>query len=192
MNETSKAMTRRWVEDMIGDFPWKSLFVGKGIDVGCGPDKVQIDDCIGFDQGDGDANDLCRYFKSNTFDYLHASHILEHMKDAKSSLTTWSNIVKKGGHIIGEVPSWELYEGKRPRSIWNDDHKSTWSMWNKFGGTELPHHYAPDFFKSDLFDIKLLRLVDSNYDYTIGASIDQTNTESNAVECFIEFVLIKK
>ena len=189
-NETSKAMKRRKGETLI---PWNKIFQGNGIDVGCGPDKLPFEDCIGFDLGDGDANKLDEYFPENHFDYLHASHVLEHMYDATDALLRWLKVVKPGGHIVGEVPSWELYEGKRSRSIYNPDHKSTWSMWNKIGAGELPHHFAPNFFSTmtgSFYPIQV-RLVDANYDYIVGSSIDQTNTPGNEVECFIEFVIKK-
>jgi SAM-dependent methyltransferase len=194
-NETSKAMKRRWKEDDDTGQPfWGNMFKGGiGIDVGCGPDKLPFENCIGFDVQDGDANDLSKYFPDNHFDYIHASHVLEHMIDPRKAFESWIKVLKPWGNIIGEVPSWELYEGKRDRSIWNPDHRSTWSMWSLMGGRELPHYYAPLFFTSfDELNMHRLHLVDSNYDYTIGSSIDQTNTPGNEVECFIEFVLQKK
>ena len=65
-------------------------------------------------------------------------------------------------------------------------------MWNKTGGTELPHIFVPDFFEStDQANIISLRLIDSNYDYCLGASVDQTFDFDKRVECYIEFVLQK-
>ena len=49
MNEASKAMRRRMLEDKLGIFNWGDIFVGNGIDVGCGPDKIKYDSCIAFD-----------------------------------------------------------------------------------------------------------------------------------------------
>jgi SAM-dependent methyltransferase len=194
MKETSKAMRRRWVEDAEGVFPWRSIFVGDGIDIGSGDDLLPVDGCRPFDQGDGDANVLDKYFQPETFDYVHGSHVLEHMHDVSDVLKRWCSLLKKGGHIVGEVPSWELYEHKRERSIFNPDHKSTWSMWNKKGGSALPHYHAPDFFSSfsgaNGLTMLLCRLVDTDYDYKAG-DIDQTVPHGSTVECFIEFVLKK-
>lgn len=193
--ETSKALRRRWIEDHNGEFPWKALFSGRGIDIGSGDDPLPFEGCEPFDQQHGDANEMLKYFKPGTFNYVHASHILEHVKDAKASIGQWIKLLKKGGHLIGEVPSWELYEHRRPISIWNPDHKSTWSMWSKKGGGALPHYHAPTFFadvaKAFGASIVQVRLVDTNYNYQLGGQVDQTFHEDEGVECFIEFVLKK-
>lgn len=190
-NETAKATRRRTQEEKDGMFPWSTILKGKALDIGCGPDLLKIPGCEGWDLRDGDCNDMRPYFPSDTFDLLHASHVLEHMRDAKASVESWLSILKPGGYLVGEVPSWELYEGKRDTSIWNMDHKSTWSMWSMKGGKILPHHYAPDFFTQFNVDVLLLRIVDTNYDYCVGASRDQTWGVGNKTECFIEFCLKK-
>ncbi len=56
MNEASKAMRRRLIEDELGIFNWSEIFTGNGIDVGCGPDKIWYDSCRAFDLEHGDAN----------------------------------------------------------------------------------------------------------------------------------------
>lgn len=192
MREASKAMRRRYIEDKTGQFAWFRLFRGKGIDVGCGPDKLPFEECIGFDKEDGDANRLGEHFPVGTFDYLHASQCLEHMLDPTSALISWLAVVKKGGHLVISVPDWCLYEGMEWPSRFNPDHKSTWSLW--LTGSPAPCHiHVPSWLAefSELADIKLCRLVDTNYDYTKPSSVDQTLEESDGVEAFIEFVLKK-
>lgn len=190
MNESSKAMRRRWVEDAQGIFPWRSLFKGRGIDVGCGQDKIPFDECEPFDQEDGDANELSAYFPDNTFDYLHSSQSLEHMHDPRKALKDWIKIVKPGGHLIVTIPSWELYEGMRWPSRWNPDHKATFSM--SLRGSPAPIHILlPDFLQELAARTVLCRLVDTNYDHSIGSTKDQTWDESDSIEAFIEFVIQK-
>ena len=191
MNETSKAMRRRLIENELQVFNWSEIFSGKGIDVGCGDDKIWYDNCIPFDMKDGDANCISKYFPAK-FDYLHSSQCLEHMHNPYEAIIEWIKIVKSGGHLIVSIPDWDLYEGKNWPSKYNPDHKSTWSFTHetspakyhvniyKFLDYLKPHCYA-----------KRAMLVDTNYDYKIESSVDQTFIESNGVEAFIEMVLCK-
>lgn len=191
MNETSKATRRRWIEQTEKIIPWDRIFIGKGIDVGCGTDKLPFEDCIGFDQKDGDANDITKYFQPETFDYLHSSQSLEHMIDPAKALKSWIEVVKKGGFLIATVPSWELYEGMRWPSVYNPDHRSTWSMWMKDSPSPI-HVLLPKWLKQfTSVNVILCRLVDNNYDYKKGVTLDQTWNEADGVECFLEFVLEK-
>lgn len=185
-------MRRRYDEVQKGIFDWQSIFIGKGIDVGCSDDKIPFDECIPFDLEQGDANNLSAYFPENHFDYLHSSQSLEHMHSPKECLIDWIRVVKPGGYLVVTVPSWELYEGMRWPSVSNPDHKSTWSMVVK--GSPAPIHvHLPSFLKeiSHLVTTKICRLVDSNYDYSVGVTRDQTYIEADGAEAFYEFVLQK-
>lgn len=187
MKETSKAMRRRWEEET---FPWKQIFTGNGIDVGVGDDPILGLYCTPFDKRDGDANRLSSYFPANHFDWLHSSQSLEHMLNPHLSIRDWIKVVKPGGHLICTVPSWELYEGMVWPSRWNSDHKSTFSLWQK-GSPAKIHVYVPEFLEELGLKVNLCRLVDTNYDYSVGTRIDQTFKFGNGVEAFIEFVIQK-
>lgn len=185
-------MRRRWCEAEAGSFDWKDVFTGRGIDVGCGDDPLPLDNCQRFDRPDGDANHLGSLLPAESFDYLHASQVLEHMHDPKVSLTSWLKVVKEGGYVIITVPDVVLYEGMRWPSVWNPDHKTTWSLHLKH--SRCPKHvYVPDFlaFFRAAAETKLVRLLDCNYDYSVGTAIDQTLPEANGVEPWIEIVLRK-
>jgi hypothetical protein len=41
------------------------------------------------------------------------------------------------------------------------------------------------------FDLELCRLVDTNYNYKVGTTLDQTLDRNKGVEAFIEFVIKK-
>lgn len=190
MHETTKAMRRRWIEDASGGYKWRRLFQGQGIDVGAGDDPVALEGCRPFDMRDGDANCLSSYFKAGAFDWLHASQCLEHMCQPKEALADWGKVVRRGGHLIVTVPSWELYEGMVWPSRWNPDHKSTWSLWQT--GSPAPCHvHVPSFLQAfaGAMDTRLCRLVDTHYNYSVGPSVDQTLNPMDEVECWIEFVL---
>lgn len=183
-------MRRRWCEQATGGFPWNSLFHGSGIDVGCGNDPLPFSDCIPFDQKDGDANQISQYFEADTFDYLHASQCLEHMHDPRHALSEWLKIVKPGGVVICTIPDWVAYEGMRWPSVSNPDHKSSWSMIYR-GSTAPIHIHIPSYLAEFPVSVLLARFVDTNYDYTVGTSMDQTREESDGVECWNEFVIRK-
>jgi len=191
MNETSKAMRRRMIEDELGIFNWSQIIKGKGIDVGCGPDKVWDDNCMAFDQEQGDANKISEYF-GDGFDYLHASQCLEHMHDPYAAMVEWLKIIKSGGHAIISIPDWTLYEGWVWPSRYNPDHKSTWSF--TFEQSPSKHHVNIYKFLDNLSPYcyaKRVMLVDNNYNYGTSTSVDQTFEEANGVEAFIEMVLCK-
>lgn len=193
MRETSKASRRRYIEEFQGGFAWKSLLQGKGIDIGPGDDLLPVEGCQGFDMEDGDANVIHEYFPENHFNYVHASQCLEHMHDPNQAIRNWVKIVKPSGHLIITIPDWDLYEGRTFPSRWNPDHKASFSMSSKESSAPI-HIYIPHFLKSleDVAKTVLYRLVDTNYNYDTGTSVDQTYDESAGVEAFIEIVLQKK
>ena len=188
--ESSKAMRRRWCEAAEGKFPWKKIFKGRGIDVGCGDDPLPFPGCQPFDQQHGDANKLSSYYPPGHFDYLHSSQSLEHMLDPREALADWLKVVKSGGHLIITVPSWELYEGMRFPSVFNPDHKSTWSMTLPKSSAPI-HILVPEYLQTLDVEVLICRQVDTNYDHRIGTKKDQTWEESDGVEAFIELVLKK-
>lgn len=171
---------------------WEEVFTGKGIDIGAGDDLIDIDGVVGFDVQDGDANRLHDYFPASSFDYIHASQCLEHMHDPVAALESWMKVLRVGGFAVITIPSWELYEGMVWPSRYNPDHKSTFSMWQK--GSPAPNHVLlPDWLYNNFSQhkIEICRLVDTNYNYSIGTQMDQTYDRANAVEAFIEFVIKK-
>lgn len=198
MRETSKAHIRRMKEADAGLFPWREIFVGDGVDVGSGDDPLtkHLLNVTTFDLKDGDANQLSKYFPPGRFDWLHASNVAEHMHAPVACIYEWLTVVKRGGHLVMTVPSMELYGDmlwkKGPR--YNDDHKSTWSIWMK--GSPAPIHvYVQTFVKgiedSGVAKPRLTRLVDTNYDYRVMFTRDQTFRYEDGVECFIEIVMEK-
>lgn len=193
MRETSKAMKRRWREHDEGIFPWKDIFVGRAIDIGSGDDPLKIPEgCRPFDTKDGDANRLSEYFSADAFDLIHASQVLEHMHDPMVTLRDWLSILAPGGNLVVTIPSWELYEGKRARSIYNADHKATFSTFSRQGSVALPHFFIPDDLRTNIpdgFTMPLCRLLAENYDFIKGASVDQTYRYEDLVEPWIEFVI---
>lgn len=196
MRETTKAQARRMTEDTNGKFQWRMIFTGKGCDIGPGDDPIRVPGVLLFDKEQGDCNVLDKYFAPDTFDFLHSSNCLEHVFNAHDALGRWIKVVKPGGHLVITIPESTLYGDmlwkKGPR--YNDDHKSTFSVYHK--GSPAPRHYhiptwIPQVEKE--FGVKCLlqRLVDTNYDYSVMFTRDQTFRFEDGVECFCEIVLLK-
>jgi SAM-dependent methyltransferase len=148
--ETSKAHERRIREGFF-----KKYTNGVGLDVGCGHDPIhapsfaQPGDLLewpGFGlwvtqsimkgskfvvpwdmcHGDGDAHELA-LIQPETFDYVHSSHLLEHLEDPVRFLRRAFEVLKPGGYLLLLVPHRDRYENKRLLpSNWNGDHKSYW------------------------------------------------------------------
>lgn len=119
MNEASKTRAlwgpreREWVR-------------GEGLDIGCGPDPI-VPGVRTFDVEDGDANEILRYI-TGSFDFVFSSHCLEHMKDPALALAQWWRLVKPGGCLIVIVPDEDLYEQGYFPSLFNLDHKATFTI----------------------------------------------------------------
>jgi ubiquinone/menaquinone biosynthesis C-methylase UbiE len=63
-------------------------------------------------------------YEDNSFDYVYASHVLEHLDDPITAIKNWYRICKPGGHIIMSIPHRDLYERKKTLpSNWNLDHR---------------------------------------------------------------------
>lgn len=59
--------------------------------------------------GDGDAQFL-HTIDDNCYDFLHASHCLEHMVDWKIALENWIRVVIPRGYLIITIPEEQMYE----------------------------------------------------------------------------------
>ena len=101
---------------------------GKGLDIGCGDDPVRPD-VQHFDIEHGDANCVTQFVTElETFDYVFSSHCLEHMHDPRSAIEEWWKLVKPDGMMFVVVPDEDLYEQGYWPSLFNSDHKSTFSI----------------------------------------------------------------
>lgn len=185
-------MKRRWAEKTVGDSGvlWSEVFRGKGADVGAGNDCIPLPDCRGFDKADGNVERLSDYIQPESLDYIHASQCLEHMSDPAQAVHDWLRCIRPTGFLISTQPDFVLYEGLKWPSQYNPDHRSSWSMWLK--GSPAPIHCKlPEWL--DQFKCRILtcRLVDSNYDYSVMTTKDQTFNPQDAVECWLEFCIQK-
>ncbi len=176
--------------------------VGDGIDIGSGADPLTqyneffplMKSCRTWDMPDGDA-ELMATIADNTFDFVHSSHCLEHMRNMDVALENWVRILKPGGHMVCLVPDEDLYEqGVFPSTI-NTDHKHTLTVYKKQSWSSK---------SVNLFDllaglkqpvqVKKIELMDLTYRYDFNRAFNQTRFDQTMTpigECAIEFVLRK-
>jgi SAM-dependent methyltransferase len=100
---------------------------GRVIDIGCGPDLV-VPHAVPFDLAQGDAQWILEHFEPESFDCVHSSHCLEHMKNVEAALRQWWALVKPGGYLVIVVPDEDLYEQGAWPSCFNTDHKATFNL----------------------------------------------------------------
>ena len=169
-------------KDLFGQLE-KAIFKGKGIDIGCGPDPI-FPHVKRFDQNDGDANHITDYVKEQ-FDFVFSSHCLEHMHDPYAALKEWWKLVKEGGYLYVTVPEEDLYEQGHWPSIYNSDHKHTFTMYKDKSWSPVSVNVL-DLVRS-LPDAQVIKveLQDYGYDYT-QKDVDQTYcNDAMAQICFI-------
>jgi SAM-dependent methyltransferase len=199
MNETSKSIFSK-----IKDSRYATrYFVGDGIDIGAGPDPIVhyheffplMRSCRVWDMPDGDA-ELMGGVGDGTFDFVHSSHCLEHMRNPAIALNNWLRILKPGGHLVCLIPDEDLYEQGQFPSTYNGDHKHTFTIWKQRSWSS----HSINLFDllsatAHAVEIKKIELLDATYRYNFNQYIqkprfDQTLTPVG--ECAIEFVLKKK
>lgn len=141
-------------------------FAGRVLDIGCGPDLV-VPWAQPFDIEHGDANDILRYLPAGSFDCVHSSHCLEHMRDVPHALAQWWALVRRGGYMVLVVPDEDLYEQGYWPSVFNRDHKATFRL-------DKPDSWSPASYDlrrlvSGLPDCEILdiRVQDQGYNHSL-------------------------
>jgi ADP-heptose:LPS heptosyltransferase len=85
---------------------------GKGIDVGCGDNKI-LPEAIGVDIADAanevtaDARQLP--FEDGLMDYVFSSHCLEDVEDTGGTLSEWMRVLRAGGNLVLYLPHKNFY-----------------------------------------------------------------------------------
>ena len=184
--ETSKARESRLAEGFF-----EKYCSGHGIDIGCGNDKI-TEEAEGWDNGrfgyDSDDAMFMKGVEDEKYDYVYASHILEHMEDPWCAVANWWRILKHGGHLIVVVPSRDLYEKRdQPPSRWNLEHKWFFTLDGEHDRKALNLRVFFEDLMEDLgeYEVELMRVRDA------GHTITDPNVHSNG-EYSIEAVLKKK
>ena len=132
MNEASKTFYK--YSDLL--LPYLQ---GKILDIGAGVDPITADALV-FDKLEGDAQVLDQYFPSESFDTVFSSHCLEHMLNPREAIQSWYSLVKPGGYLITIVPDEDLYEQGHFPSIFNSDHKATFTLAKSHSWSPVSHN----------------------------------------------------
>jgi SAM-dependent methyltransferase len=130
--EASKAALRRLHDPAF----MARYMVGHALDVGSGEDGLSkqmhlwplLRSVRDWDVGDGDAM-LLEDVPDASFDLVHSSHSLEHMRSPEGALLRWLDVTKPGGHVVVLVPDEDMYEQGQFPSTFNPDHKSTFTTY---------------------------------------------------------------
>ena len=175
-NETRKCYEKRLRR---GDF--EKYLLGRGLDVGCGPDPLTAPQAAvdPWDLGEGDGEVLSA-IKDGTYDFVYSSHCLEHLRSVETALSNWARALKTGGALYVVVPDYTLYEKETFPSRYNSDHKHTFSLHISRKAAGRANHWN---IKEDLapllrsLGIELVEsfLEDDHYDYGMSPEKDQTH-----------------
>jgi len=133
---------------------------GRILDIGCGGNKI-THDSVGVDGRllDGvdvicdraDDYDLLIYFRDkqlpNVFDTVFSSHFLEHCPNQHQTIMVWSDLLKRGGHLVLYLPDGRHYDNKENEEHMVDMNHDQFIFWFKrvfcgegknFKGEHLP------------------------------------------------------
>ena len=193
MKECSKAVMRRLADTRFAS----RFFVGEGIDIGAGEDPLSLygelfprmAGLFAWDLPQGDAQELAGVADAS-FDFVHSSHSLEHMRDPTIALRNWFRVLKPGGHLVFVVPDEDLYEQGQFPSSRNSDHKWTFTI-NKARSWSPQSVNVMDLVwqLGDAAQPVKMELLDATFRYDLPR-FDQTLTPIG--ECGIEVVLRKR
>jgi len=178
--ETSKARSRRVAERL-----YDTVFVGRGIDIGCGDDPI-LPDCIKWDVAQGDAHDLAG-IPNESLDYVYSSHCLEHLADPERALRRWWEVLRTGGKLFVAVPDEDLYEQVCWPSRYNPEHKVTFTPHKSASWSPVSRNIADLIAMLPCHKLIYLKTCDDRY-IRSGGEWDRTIGDGEAA---IEFLVEK-
>lgn len=193
MYETLKAMKRRQRDPNFTS----RYFVGRGIDIGCGPDPLGHQKIYGawpamttvdqWDIEEGDAQ-VMEGVPSDTYDFVYSSHTLEHVLDPVATLARWWKILKPGGYLVLVVPDEDMYE----RGVWpphfNTDHKHTFAL-AKVSSWSPVSRNVDELLRALAGEVIKIERVEENFIFDAPPQVDQTAV--SIAECSIEAIVRK-
>lgn len=192
MKECSKSIPRR-----IKDSNFiRKYFTGNGLDIGGKPDPLSlyrelfplVKSIQTWDLEDGDGQTLSTV-GDNMFDFVHSSHCLEHLVDPTEAIANWLRVVREGGYVIVTVPDEDLYEQGYFPSIFNRDHKWTFTIYKETSWSSKSINLLEILKKlSKSSQIIKIEVINELYRYNFPL-YDQTLTP--IAESSIEFILQK-
>ena len=179
--ETSKAYRRRFQDGYF-----QRVFLGRGIDIGCGDDPV-TPDCVRWDLEQGDAQELPG-LPPETFDWVYSSHCLEDLADPGRALQRWWEVLKPGGHLLAVVPDEDLYEQGSWPSRFNAGHRWSFTIHKSESWSPVSLSLVELLAGLPRHQVLWLKTCDSGYDYG-GGVWDRTHGPAEAAieACVLKF-----
>jgi SAM-dependent methyltransferase len=175
----------------------QAYFRGCGLDIGGALDPLLLyreffplmQDVSTWDWDQGDAQYL-HGVDDESYDFVHSSHCLEHMRDPAEALANWFRVVKPGGHLVALVPDEDLYEQGGWPSTFNGDHKVTFTV-RKARSWSPASYNLLELIRDlpDAAELKALNVLDASFRFSLPR-LDQTMTPVG--ECAIELVIRKR
>lgn len=190
MKEQTKAAHRRLNDNLFHT----RYFIGKGIDVGGKPDPLGqyvfvfagMESCDTWDLEQGDGQYLTG-IPDCSYDFLHSSHCLEHLKNPEIALENWIRVVKPNGFLIITVPDEDMYEFPKFKRF-NKKHRWSFTIYKKQSWCAKSINILDLVVRfSDLIEPERISLIRDFYNPK--KKTDQTR--GNA-ECAIEFIWRRK
>jgi SAM-dependent methyltransferase len=171
-SETSKAYQRR-----LRDGYFERIFVGQGIDIGCGDDPV-TPDCLHWDRAQGDAQELPGILVGQ-FDWVYSSHCLEDLPDPWRALARWWQVLRPGGRLLLVVPDEDLYEQGIWPSRFNGGHRWTFTIHKSWSWSPVSINLTELVGMLPDHRVRWMKTCDDGYDYT-GGVWDRTHGPAEA------------
>lgn len=178
--ESRKAYPRRLAEGYF-----HKLFVGQGIDIGCGDDPV-TPECVAWDLAQGDAQELPGVPPQH-FDWVYSSHCLEDLPNPWKAVQRWWEVLRPGGHLLVVVPDEDLYEQGSWPSRYNRGHRWTFTIHKSRSWSPVSINLTELAATLPQHQVLWLRTCDYGYDYS-GGVWDRT---SGPAEAHIELAVRK-
>lgn len=194
MFEQSKAAARRYRD---GAFHSR-YFAGHGIDITIEKDPLVrmahvfplMHSCLTWDALKQDAQEMSEV-KTATYDFVHASHTLVFMGNARKAISEWCRILKPGGYLVLTVPDDQLCGPRGWLSI--PDRRQEWRFSLDLTDEGSEHIVRIlDLVKEfeDRLILERLCRVSEFFNETLPPDLDQSRLPNT--ECAIEIVWHKR
>lgn len=172
----------------------REYFVGDGIDIGSG------DDCLAkyqdffpllrsvrpWDVSCGDAQYLVDV-DDDCYDFAVSSHCLEHMMHAHIALKNWIRVVKPKGHLVITVPDEDMYEQGHWPSIYNHDHKATFTIMKHQSWSPVSLNVLDLVGKfASMVTVKKIELLDSLHLRDLAGDQTRHSCSESAIEIVLQ------
>lgn len=193
MKETSKAVLRRVRQPEFAS----RYFIGQGLDIGGGTDPLglygelfpAVTGLKVWDIVEGDLQHLTG-LADNTFDFVHATFVLQRLADPREALRHWFRVLKPGGHLVALVPDEDMYEQGHWPSRHNHDNRWTFTLFKANSWSPVSLNLLELLPSLGIqADIRRVESLDSTYRHRLPR-FDQTLTPVG--EAAIEFVIRKR